>query len=145
MTDIEKIRYEVKRRIDLFKEEKRKADSKSSRLSIGARIAMLEEVLVLIDSISGEQTDNDFVCKDLNENGTCHHCWTKYGRIILCKNVICSRRNNQPSDQQICEVPFECIPVALNTEPGKNEYQIRAVVTEETLTKIMKTRLIKMA
>lgn len=59
MTDIRKITAEIERRIEQFKEERSKVPPTTpksvDRLSLGARIAALEETLVFIQSLPAEQ------------------------------------------------------------------------------------------
>ena len=59
MTQIEQIKAEIKRRIEQFKEERSKVPPTTpksvDRLSLGARIAALEETLVFIKSLPYEQ------------------------------------------------------------------------------------------
>ena len=38
--------------------------------------------------------DDPLPCIDLNEDGTCNYCRSKYGRTIHCGNVTCSRKAN---------------------------------------------------
>jgi hypothetical protein len=38
---------------------------------------------------------NSIICKDLNEDGTCNYCKSKYGKVIHCKDVSCSRKANK--------------------------------------------------
>jgi len=47
---------EIKRRKELFSQEKEKAVSSNDKLSLGARIAMLEELLVFVKEKQGKQT-----------------------------------------------------------------------------------------
>ena len=62
--NIEKVRAEIKRRIEQFKEERNKIPSEMSKsfdiISLGARIAALEEILVFINSILAEQPSEEF-------------------------------------------------------------------------------------
>lgn len=49
---VEKIKAEIERLKDVFKNEREKAEPKRiGRISLGARIAMLEELLVFIESM----------------------------------------------------------------------------------------------
>ena len=52
------LRKEIEKWKSLFSKEKEKKDaSKTDKLSLGGRIAMLEEILVLIDSLRQEQQE----------------------------------------------------------------------------------------
>ena len=52
---VEKIKAEIERLKDVFKNEREKVGPKSiGRISLGARIAMLEELLVFIESMKDE-------------------------------------------------------------------------------------------
>lgn len=59
MTQIEQISLEIEQRIEQFKEERSKVPPTTpksvDRLSLGARIAALEETLVFIQSLPAEQ------------------------------------------------------------------------------------------
>ena len=64
MTQIETIIAEIERRIEQFKEERSKVPPTTpksvDRLSLGARIAALEETLVFIQSLPAEQPSEEF-------------------------------------------------------------------------------------
>lgn len=58
--DAEKLIAEIERQKSLFSTEKEKEGlSKTDKLSLGARIASLEETIVLIDSLQQEQPEVD--------------------------------------------------------------------------------------
>lgn len=58
--DAEKLIAEIERQKSLFSTEKeREGLSKTDKLSLGARIASLEETIVLIDSLQQEQKEAD--------------------------------------------------------------------------------------
>ena len=58
--DADRLRAEIEKRKSVFSKEKEKGASKTDKLSLGGRIAMLEEILVLIGSLRQEQPDVDF-------------------------------------------------------------------------------------
>jgi hypothetical protein len=64
-TQVEMIKAEIERRINQFQQEKQKTKS-LDRLSLGARIAMCEELLVFINSLPEEPT-NDNLEKEVKE------------------------------------------------------------------------------
>lgn len=68
MTQIEEIKAEIKRRIKQFKEERNKIPSATPKsleesdfgiISLGARIAALEEILVFINSLSEDKSNEN--------------------------------------------------------------------------------------
>ena len=64
--DAELLRKKIEKWKSLFSKEKEKKDaSKTDKLSLGGRIAMLEEILVLIDSLQQEQPCNRAIYLDI--------------------------------------------------------------------------------
>ena len=66
---------EIKRRKEVLLSEKEKAVSISEKLSLGGRIAMLEELLVFVNEKQGEQKPTDSYCREnckgFQETGKC--------------------------------------------------------------------------
>ena len=63
---------EIKRRISLFKKEKKTEKwsagaSQMNVISLGARIAMLEEILSFLDTLKAKGADSDYIKKELDE------------------------------------------------------------------------------
>lgn len=63
-TQVQKIKDEIERRVNQFKHARQEAEYDANKLSLGARIAMCEELLVFINSLP-EEPINDNLEKEV--------------------------------------------------------------------------------
>ena len=84
--DADLLRKEIEKWKSLLSQEKEKKDaSKTDKLSLGGRIAMLEEILVFIDSLQQEQPEVD---------------WGTFRREAA-KDIFCAMIHHQNSTEPI--------------------------------------------